>query len=183
VERIRSLKESDPSVSSALATLTAKLTPWVATRTWRARGKHNLEADDEAVLQELVQRLGKLNGVPMKLGQLIGFLELDLPDEMRQLFAVLQTQSQSTPFEVVKTIVRADLGNPAEGLIAAMDPSPVSIASIGQVHRARLGGRPVAVKVRHPLIEESIRSDSRAPAPPRSRDGCCPGSVRVHASS
>ncbi len=40
-----------------------------------------------------------------------------------------------------------------------MDPIPVSIASIGQVHRAAPHGRLAAVKVRHPHVEESIRSD------------------------
>lgn len=131
----------------------------MATRVWRARGERDLDGSDEGALEELVRELGMLKGIPMKMGQLIGFLELDLPEEMRQLFAVLQTQSPPTAFEEVARTVREDLGSSAETLIAAMDPIPVSIASVGQVHRATLGGRRMAVKVRHPHIERSIRSD------------------------
>jgi len=131
----------------------------VATRIWRARGREGLESADEAALEELVRQLGMLKGIPMKMGQLVGFLELDLPEDMRQLFAVLQTQSQPTPFEEVARTVREDLGGAGASLVAAMDPNPVAIASIGQVHRAVLEGGAVAVKVRHPQVEQSIRSD------------------------
>ena len=131
----------------------------VATRIWRVRGRSELDARDHDALEELVRQLGMLKGIPMKMGQLVGFLELDLPEEMRQLFAVLQTQSQPTSVQEVGRIVREDLGSSAETLITAMDPDPVSIASIGQVHRASLGGRQVAVKVRHPQVEQSIRAD------------------------
>src|SRR5512142_1594103 len=104
----------------------------------------------------------ELKGVPMKLGQLVGFLELDLPEEMRRLLEVLQTQSQPTRFEDVARTVREDLGSAAGPLLAAMDPRPVSVASIGQVHRATLDARQVAVTVMHPLVERSIRSDLSA---------------------
>jgi predicted unusual protein kinase regulating ubiquinone biosynthesis (AarF/ABC1/UbiB family) len=55
------------------------------------------------------------------------------------------------------------LGKAAETLLARLEREPVAIASIGQVFRGRLpDGTAVAVKVRHPDIEEAIRSDFRA---------------------
>jgi predicted unusual protein kinase regulating ubiquinone biosynthesis (AarF/ABC1/UbiB family) len=46
-----------------------------------------------------------------------------------------------------------------------MDPTPVSAASIGQVHRARLPeGRAVAVKVRYPQIDQALAADLRPAA-------------------
>lgn len=131
----------------------------VAATIGRARGKGRLAALDVAALQELVAHLGRLKGLPMKMGQLLGFLELELPDELRELFAVLQTQSQPTAFAEVERIVREDLGTAADELLAGMDRQPVSVASIGQVHRATLGGRAAAVKVLHPQVAQSIRSD------------------------
>jgi len=56
--------------------------------------------------------------------------------------------------------VREDLGERGVTLWAGLSPDPVSIASIGQVYRGTLpDGADVAVKVRHPAIDEAIRSD------------------------
>jgi predicted unusual protein kinase regulating ubiquinone biosynthesis (AarF/ABC1/UbiB family) len=90
----------------------------------------------------------------------MGFLEMDLPVEVRRLFAVLQTQSRATPFSVIEGILREDLGEAAGPLVAGMVQRPASVASVGQVHQAVLPrGERVAVKVRHPGIEEAMRSD------------------------
>lgn len=114
-------------------------------------------------IEALVTRLGTLKGLPMKMGQIMSYLEIELPEESRRILALLQTQSPATPFDVVRAILREDLGERAEALLAGLDPVPVSIASIGQVHRGRLpGGEAVAVKVRHPDIDEAIRADFRS---------------------
>ncbi len=50
-------------------------------------------------------------------------------------------------------------------LLATMDRQPVATASIGQVHRAVLpDGTRVAVKVKHPGIEQAIAADFRSAA-------------------
>lgn len=113
-------------------------------------------------MSELVQRLGKLKGLPMKLGQIMSYLELEMPEEARQLMSLLQTQSPATPFSEVETVLHEDLGPHADTLLEGLQREPVSIASIGQVYRGRLpNGCEVAVKVRHPSIDEAIRSDFR----------------------
>jgi predicted unusual protein kinase regulating ubiquinone biosynthesis (AarF/ABC1/UbiB family) len=110
-----------------------------------------------------VTRLGTLKGLPMKFGQIMSYLELEMPEETRRLLSLLQTQSPATAFERVEVILREDLAGRAGALLAGLDRTPASIASIGQVHRGRLpDGTEVAVKVRHPDIEAAIRSDFRA---------------------
>src|SRR6266581_2773089 len=56
-------------------------------QTIRARSKHGAESPlskrDLAQLEGLVARLGDLKGLPMKLGQIASYLELDMPDEAR----------------------------------------------------------------------------------------------------
>jgi predicted unusual protein kinase regulating ubiquinone biosynthesis (AarF/ABC1/UbiB family) len=134
-------------------------------QTLLARSKQgtDLTERDLAKLEALVERLGDLKGLPMKFGQILSYLELDLPDEARRLLAHLQRQSPGTPFGRVEEIIRADLGGHATALLSRMEHSPVSIASIGQVHRATLpDGTGVAVKVRHPGMDAAIRSDFRA---------------------
>jgi predicted unusual protein kinase regulating ubiquinone biosynthesis (AarF/ABC1/UbiB family) len=111
-------------------------------------------------MEKLVASLGELKGVPMKAGQILSYVDVSLPPETRGLLALLQTQSQPTPWLKVQQVVREDLGPRAEELLAHMDPCPASVASIGQVHRATLpDGTPVAVKVRHPGIQEAITAD------------------------
>lgn len=132
-----------------------------------ARSKQGAESPlserDLAKLEALVARLGDLKGLPMKFGQIMSYLEIDMPDEARRLFAHLQRQSPGAPFAKVEETIRADLGARADALLSRMERSPVSIASIGQVHRAKLpDGTEVAVKVRHPDMDIAIRSDFRA---------------------
>ncbi len=131
----------------------------------KAGKNKDAEPSDKDLLrmQELVTRLGTLKGLPMKFGQIMSYLEVDLPEETRQLLSLLQTQSPATPWERVEAILREDLGDRAGPLLAGLDRRPSSIASIGQVHRGRLpDGTDVAVKIRHPDIEEAIRSDFRS---------------------
>ncbi len=124
------------------------------------RGGGTLGARDLADLEGLVQKLGDLKGLPMKFGQIVSYLELDLPDEMRSLLGLLQTQAPATPRDQVEKVLREDLGERGQELLRALDPEPVSIASIGQVYRGHLpDGSDVAVKVRHPGIDQAIRSD------------------------
>ncbi len=119
-----------------------------------------LDAREFNKLEALVTRLGELKGLPMKFGQIMSYVEIELPDEARRLLSLLQTQSPATPFERVEAVIREDLGSQAEALLAGLEREPASIASIGQVHCGRLPDEEsVAVKVRHPDIEEAVRSD------------------------
>jgi predicted unusual protein kinase regulating ubiquinone biosynthesis (AarF/ABC1/UbiB family) len=137
----------------------------LATSVLRA-GRHGADAalsdGDLRGLEALTTRLGELKGLPMKMGQIMSYLELDLPEEGRRILSLLQTQSPATPWARVEAVIREDLGPRAEELVARLEREPASVASIGQVHWARLpDGTAVAVKVRHPDIEAAIRSDFR----------------------
>ncbi|MBN1652868.1 MAG: AarF/ABC1/UbiB kinase family protein [Deltaproteobacteria bacterium] len=135
----------------------------------RSRGENAmLNARDLQRVQTLVSGLGELKGLPMKIGQIMSYLELEMPEEARQLMSLLQTQSAATPFDRIEVVLREDLGDGrAEQLLDNLEREPISIASIGQVHRGRLpdkDGTVVAVKVRHPDIEDAIRSDFKLAA-------------------
>ncbi|MBI5490348.1 MAG: AarF/ABC1/UbiB kinase family protein [Deltaproteobacteria bacterium] len=132
-------------------------------RAGRDGAKAEPSARDLRQFETLVRQLGELKGLPMKLGQIVSYLDIDLPEEQRGILSLLQTQSPATPRTEVERVVREDLGARAATLLAGLDPEPVAIASIGQVYRGRLAdGAEVAVKVRHPTIDEAIRSDFRA---------------------
>lgn len=137
-------------------------TAWAALSHRRLLG--GAPADVES-LAALVGSLGQLKGIAMKVGQMMSFVEVALPDDVRGALAALQTSSPPMPFERVREIVTADLGPRAAPLLAQMDPRPAAAASIGQVHRATLpDGTRVAVKVRYPDIDRAIESDFRPAA-------------------
>jgi len=118
---------------------------------------------DPAAIAGLVTRLGGLKGVAMKAGQILGHVNTSLPAELRDMLSLLQTAAPGTDFAAVEATIRAALGDRAEVLLAGMQRAPIAVASIGQVHRARLpDGRELAVKVRHPGIEAAFAADFRA---------------------
>lgn len=115
----------------------------------------------------LARNLGEMKGLPMKVGQLMSYIDDFVPADQRESWratmAGLQTRSQPMTFEAIDAILCADLGPQAHAGFARFDIEPVAAASIGQVHRAllpeELGGFEVAVKIQYPGIAEAIESD------------------------
>lgn len=122
-------------------------------------------APTTADIGRLISTIGQLKGVAMKMGQIMSYIDVALPEELRSALAVLQTHSQPMPFPRVRSIIEADLGDRAPALLARMQEAPVAAASIGQVHQAWLpDGTAVAVKVQYPEIEQAIASDFKPAA-------------------
>lgn len=66
------------------------------------------------------------------------------------------------PTEVVRATIEEDLGAAVEELFASFDDTPLSAASIGQVHACTLSdGRQAVVKVQRPRIAEQMARDLR----------------------
>ncbi|HEX7597569.1 MAG TPA: AarF/UbiB family protein, partial [Polyangia bacterium] len=147
-------------------TATAVARVGVGTFAGRLRGgEFNLGSLSPQAVAKLVESLGELKGVAMKVGQLLSYVDSSLSPEARRLLAVLQVMSQPTAFSHIQRTIGEDLGARGRALLARLDRAPVASASIGQVHRARFeDGTSVAVKVRHPGIEEAIRTDFKTAA-------------------
>lgn len=130
----------------------------------RLRGRpRGLESADLDAVARLVTQLGELKGVAMKAGQILGYVDPTLPEELRAMLSVLQTSSPASSRSAVEAAVREAFGPRAEGLLAGLARAPVAVASIGQVHAATLpSGAKVAVKIRHDGIREALESDFRA---------------------
>jgi predicted unusual protein kinase regulating ubiquinone biosynthesis (AarF/ABC1/UbiB family) len=108
--------------------------------------------------------LGQLKGLPMKLGQLLSYVDDLLPPEhgaiYRETLRGLQVLARPMPWSTVEAQIRADLGAAPEVLFARIDQTPLAAASIGQVHRAALrDGTEVVVKVQYPGMKDAMTSD------------------------
>jgi predicted unusual protein kinase regulating ubiquinone biosynthesis (AarF/ABC1/UbiB family) len=118
----------------------------------------------------LTGQLDQMKGLAMKVGQIVSYLDVPLPEAVQEQLARLQTGQRGMPPAQVRQVIEAALGRPLEALFEAFVESPVAAASIGQVHRAvvsrgeasKAAGWPVAVKVQYPEIARSFGDDLRA---------------------
>ena len=155
-------------VARAYAVTLRVLVSYLWLRLWRpllgpdayARGlverhRRNAQRVERTILQ--------LNGLFIKVGQLISILTNFLPEEFRSGLERLQDQVPTRPFEQIVDRIRMEFGREPEELFAWFNPEPIASASLAQVHEALLkDGRRVAVKVQHADIDEVVRLDLTA---------------------
>ena len=110
--------------------------------------------------EELVATLGQLKGAAMKAGQLFSLEFSDvLPPEVTAILRQLHDSSTFMPFDQVRYILGRELGAERLSQLEELSIEPIAAASIGQVHRARLRGQDVAIKIQFPGVASSIDSD------------------------
>jgi ubiquinone biosynthesis protein len=101
----------------------------------------------------------RLQGLFIKVGQLLSIMANFLPEEFRSELEALQDQVPPRPYSEIEGRIQRELG-PKTGRIASLERAPIASASLGQVHMARLAdGRRVCVKVQHSDIDRIVRLD------------------------
>ena len=110
--------------------------------------------------RRIERTISELQGLFIKVGQLISIMTNFLPEEFRRQLEGLQDKVPPRPYPDIEARVREELGAPPDELFATLERRPVASASIGQVHKATLhSGEAVAVKVQYPDIDQLVRSD------------------------
>jgi predicted unusual protein kinase regulating ubiquinone biosynthesis (AarF/ABC1/UbiB family) len=109
----------------------------------------------------LAERLSRLRGAAMKIGQLVSMQGEDfLPPEFAKALSVLRSQAAPMPPQQLHRVLGREYGTGWQRRFAHFDDEPVAAASIGQVHRARsVDGRDLALKIQYPGVARSISSD------------------------
>lgn len=132
------------------------LRTWVFGRAWR-------DAHVALVHQRNARRvyttIVRLQGLFIKVGQLLSIMANFLPDEFRAELEALQDKVPERPYTEIAERLERELGD-RRSMIASLEREPVASASLGQVHAATLAdGRRVCVKVQHREIDRVVVMD------------------------
>ncbi len=119
----------------------------------------NISALHHKNANRVKNRLMELQGLFIKFGQLISNLSNALPNEFREPLEELQDSIHPKPYAEVRATFEAELGKTPEQVFTHFEEKALAAASIGQVHRARLGEREVVVKIQHANIEVIAEAD------------------------
>jgi ubiquinone biosynthesis protein len=122
--------------------------------------EHRLRATHLRNARRIERTIIELQGLFIKVGQLISIMTNFLPEEFRRELEGLQDAVPPRPYEDIAARLIEEHGRPPSEVFAQLEEQPIASASIGQVHLARLtDGTKVAVKVQYPDIEEVVRRD------------------------
>jgi ubiquinone biosynthesis protein len=135
---------------------------WLSTRA-RFYGRSWLDERLGAAHKRNAQRVYKtilrLQGLFIKVGQLLSIMANFLPPEFRSELEALQDQVPPRPYAEIADRLHRELGQRMTQF-ASLDREPIASASLGQVHGATLvDGRRVCVKVQHLDIDRIVRLD------------------------
>lgn len=110
--------------------------------------------------EKIKRAILELQGLFIKVGQLLSILTNFLPEAFQAPLEALQDQIPARPFEEIRQRIVSELGKDPNDLFASFEKIPIAAASIGQAHRARLpNGTEVVVKIQHANIESMSKVD------------------------
>ncbi|HEY4241197.1 MAG TPA: AarF/UbiB family protein [Kofleriaceae bacterium] len=124
--------------------------------------EHQLRSVHIRNARRIERVIRELQGLFIKVGQLISIMTNFLPEEFRKELEGLQDAVPPRPYADIEARICEELKASPSELFAHFEERPIASASIGQVHLARLkDGQKVAVKVQYPDIERVVHNDLR----------------------
>lgn len=99
-------------------------------------------------------------GVCVKIGQHLSAMSHVIPEDITKYLKQLQSECQKQPIDNIVTVLKNELGARYTH-ISDLVTEPVGTASIAQVHKAKLNGKDVVIKVQHLDIAENADQDIR----------------------
>src|SRR5712692_9195324 len=104
-------------------------TTWYDDRIGEAHRKNALRVERTII---------KLQGLFIKVGQLLSIMANFLPEQFRTGLEGLQDQVPPRPYREIEDRIRLELGQPIAAIFERFERQPIASASLGQVHEAWL---------------------------------------------
>lgn len=129
--------------------------------------KKKISEDAKKAAEALLKTLGEMKGLPLKVGQMVSYIDGLAPPGYEERFKVelkkLLDKAPPLSASAAVKVIEQELGAPPEQVFAEWEREPFAAASIGQVHRAvTKSGDRVAVKVQYPGIDKAIEADLKS---------------------
>ncbi len=122
-------------------------------------GKGDKDKLDEANAADIMESLQELKGGGLKVAQMLSMDQQVLPKAYVDQFSLAQYQVPPISAPLVKKTLRRYLGQNPEDVFDEFDYTASFAASIGQVHKARIGEQELAIKIQYPGVADSLQSD------------------------
>ena len=122
----------------------------------------SLDKDERKTFRakEFTNLLVDLGPAFIKAGQALSTRPDIVPPTVLEELAQLQDQLPGFESKLAMACIEQDLDNKIENIFEEIDEEPISAASLGQVHKAKLkSGEKVAVKIQRPGLREQITLD------------------------
>ena len=120
-----------------------------------------LKACHKRCAERTLRALEKNGSIFIKLGQHLSSLGYLLPLEWTETFVPLQDKCPVSSYDSIEEMFLQDTGSPLSDMFETFEKEPIGSASLAQVHIATMKdtGKPVAVKVQHPSLDEWVPLD------------------------
>lgn len=133
-------------------------------RRWLLTGAGVVRSDafHQRRAERLVATIAVMGPTFIKLAQLVAGRRDLIPSPYIDALSTLTDRVPPAPWDVIRRTIEGSYGQSVDRVFDAIDPVPLATASLGQVHRARVQGRDVVVKVLRPHVEETVEADIAA---------------------
>jgi len=109
--------------------------------------------------ERLTATIAGLGPTFIKLAQVFSARADIIPEPYLASIGALQDRVPPVPYADICRVIEGELGRPVDAVFTELETVPVAAASLGQVHRGRIGEERVAVKVLRPEVEALVALD------------------------
>jgi len=117
------------------------------------------ESLNKSNAEDIYDGLQNLKGSALKVAQMLSMEKNILPRAYVEKFSLSQFSVPPLSAPLVSKTFKQYFGKLPQQLYDSFDSISVNAASIGQVHKAEIKGKKLAVKIQYPGVAESIASD------------------------
>ncbi len=115
--------------------------------------------------EDIYSSLSELKGSALKVTQMLSMDKGLLPRAYREKFAMSQYSAPPLSGPLVIKTFKKNLGKSPSEIFDNFEMNASNAASIGQVHKASLNGKKLAVKIQYPGVSDSISADLKMVKP------------------
>lgn len=119
----------------------------------------------EANAEDIYGALSELKGSALKVAQMMSMDQGILPEAYSNKFSLAQYSAPPLSYPLVVRTFQKELGKSPTQVFDSFSSQAASAASMGQVHRAELNGKQLAVKIQYPGVKDSLDSDLKLVKP------------------